>query len=165
MATQRTSSARTSSGTGTKKTATKKATKKVGGQQAGAGKRGSQSPATSSDDPAHDGQHHDGAQDHDGAQRGGSAPRAAAQRRSKAAQVAQGVGQQLADLIGKEPEAVTGLERTEDGWRVQVEVVEVRRIPDTTDVLALYEVDVDEDGDLESYHRTRRYTRGAAGEG
>ena len=31
---------------------------------------------------------------------------------------------------------------------MQVEVLEVRRIPDTTDVLALYEVEVDTDGDL-----------------
>ena len=29
----------------------------------------------------------------------------------------------------------------------------MRRIPETTDVLALYEVDVDADGDLEGYRR------------
>ena len=63
-----------------------------------------------------------------------------------------------------EAEGVTGLERTDDGWKVQVEVVEVRRIPDTTDVLALYEVEVDEHGELEGYRRVRRYTRGAGGE-
>ena len=41
----------------------------------------------------------------------------------------------------------------------------MRRIPDTTDVLALYEVDVDSDGDLEGYRRLRRYARGVPGEG
>ena len=51
-----------------------------------------------------------------------------------------------------------------DGWKVHVEVVEVRRIPDTTDVLALYEVQVDEDGDLMGYRRLRRYARGVPGE-
>ena len=40
-----------------------------------------------------------------------------------------------------------GLERTDDGWPVEVEVLEVRRIPNTTDVLALYEVEVDGKGD------------------
>ena len=40
----------------------------------------------------------------------------------------------------------------------------MRRIPDTTDVLALYEIDVDEDGDLEGYRRVRRYARGVPGE-
>ena len=50
------------------------------------------------------------------------------------------------ELTGKQSEGVTSLQRTDDGWKVQVEVVEVRRIPDTTDVLAIYELDVDEQG-------------------
>jgi hypothetical protein len=40
----------------------------------------------------------------------------------------------------------------------------MRRIPESTDVLALYEVDADEKGNLMGYRRVRRYTRGAAGE-
>jgi hypothetical protein len=48
---------------------------------------------------------------------------------------------------------------------VDVEVVEVRRIPDTTDVLALYEVTTDSDGILQGYRRLRRYARGTPGEG
>ena len=77
-------------------------------------------------------------------------PRARAARRSgrPRSQVAAQAARQLLELTGKGAEGVTGLERTDDGWKVQVEVVEVRRIPDTTDVLALYEVQVDEDGDL-----------------
>ena len=99
------------------------------------------------------------------AKKSGSAPRASApRRRSGAAQVARSAAQQLLELTGKQAEGVTGLSRSDDGWTVQVEVVEVRRIPDTTDVLALYEVSVDEDGELESYKRLRRYTRGSARE-
>ena len=94
-----------------------------------------------------------------------SAPRAAARKRMTGTQVAASAAKQLLELTGKGAEGVTGLERTEDGWTVQVEVVEVRRIPDTTDVLALYEVAVDSDGDLEGYRRLRRYTRGVPGEG
>jgi len=94
----------------------------------------------------------------------GSAPRAVAPKRASASQVAARAAQELLDLTGKGAEGVTGLERTEDGWKVQVEVVEVRRIPDTTDVLALYEVQVDEDGDLIGYRRLRRYARGVPGE-
>ncbi len=71
---------------------------------------------------------------------------------------------QLLELTGKEAEGVTSLQRTDDGWQVQVEVVEVRRIPDTTDVLAIYELDVDEQGALEGYRRVRRYARGVPGE-
>lgn len=95
----------------------------------------------------------------------GSAPRAAARKPMTGPQVAAAAARQLLELTGKAAEGVTGLERTEDGWKVQVELVEVRRIPDTTDVLALYEVTVDSDGGLEGYRRLRRYTRGVPGEG
>lgn len=89
-----------------------------------------------------------------------SAPRASAPKKKSATAIAAEAARQLLELTGREAEGVTGLERTDDGWRVEVEVVEVRRIPDTTDVLALYEVTVDEDGDLEGYRRIRRYGRG-----
>jgi len=97
-------------------------------------------------------------------ERRASAPRATAAKRATASQVAARAAQQLLELTGKGVEGVTGLERTDDGWKVHVEVVEVRRIPDTTDVLALYEVQVDEDGDLIGYRRLRRYARGVPGE-
>ena len=67
---------------------------------------------------------------------------------------------QLGELTGKEPEGVTGVEPAEDGWLVGVELVEDRRIPSSTDILATYEVEVDADGELVSYHRVRRYARG-----
>ena len=92
-----------------------------------------------------------------------SAPKAAAQPRVSAARIASEAARQLMELSGKQSEGVTSLERTDEGWKIQVEVVELRRIPDTTDVLALYELDVDEQGALEGYRRLRRYTRGAAG--
>jgi hypothetical protein len=93
-----------------------------------------------------------------------SAPKAEAKPRLKGPQVAAAASRQLLELTGKAAEGVTSLERTEDGWKVQVEVVEMRRIPDTTDVLALYEVDVDDQGTLEGYRRLRRYVRGKPGE-
>jgi gas vesicle protein GvpO len=68
---------------------------------------------------------------------------------------------ELAELVGGEAEGVTSLERTDDGWVVAVEVVEVRRIPDTSDVLAEYEVTTDRRGRLQSYRRARRYSRGS----
>jgi hypothetical protein len=71
---------------------------------------------------------------------------------------------QLRELTGKGAEGVIGLERTEDGWSVKIEVLELRRIPNTTDVLAIYEVTMDGDGDLEGYRRLQRYVRGTPGE-
>jgi hypothetical protein len=79
--------------------------------------------------------------------------------------VAARAAQQLLELTGREVEGVTGLSKADDGWTVQVEVLEAKRIPDTTDVLALYEVEVDGDAELTGYHRVRRYVRGKPSEG
>ncbi|MDQ0845897.1 gas vesicle protein [Streptomyces sp. V1I6] len=78
----------------------------------------------------------------------------------KAASVMRSAADQLAELLGRPPESVSALTRTEDGWEADVEVLEVERIPDTTSVLASYRVTLDEEGDLVEYRRTRRYTRG-----
>ncbi|MGW5852048.1 gas vesicle protein GvpO [Streptomyces sp. NPDC055254] len=67
---------------------------------------------------------------------------------------------QLAQLLGRTPDSVSSLKPTEDGWVAQVEVVELERIPDTTSVMASYKVALDPDGQLVSYERTRRYSRG-----
>jgi hypothetical protein len=83
---------------------------------------------------------------------------------ARASQVAAMAAQELLALTGKEPEGIVGLQRDDDGWKVQIEVVEVRRIPDTTDVLALYEVTSDRHGDLQGYRRVKRYARGVPGD-
>ncbi|MBO0849055.1 MAG: gas vesicle protein [Pseudonocardia sp.] len=67
---------------------------------------------------------------------------------------------EVAALTGREPETVISIERHEDGWQVGVEVVETRRIPDSADILATYQVCLEPDGELVSYHRTQRYPRG-----
>jgi hypothetical protein len=69
---------------------------------------------------------------------------------------------QLQALHGADAEGVSSFERTHDGYRVTLEVVELRRIPETTDVLASYAIEVDRDGDLLSYERVRRYQRSEA---
>jgi Gas vesicle synthesis protein GvpO len=46
--------------------------------------------------------------------------------------------------------------------RVEIEVVEESHIPSTLDLMALYELDLDHDGELIAYRRTRRYIRGRA---
>ena len=70
---------------------------------------------------------------------------------------------QISELTGKRPEGVTGLERTDDGWVVGVEVVEDRRIPSSSDILATYEAEFGTGGDLLSCRRLQRYSRGHGG--
>jgi hypothetical protein len=66
----------------------------------------------------------------------------------------------VAELTEKEPEGVTGVVRSENGWLVSVEVVEDRRIPSSTDLLSSYETEIGSDGELLSCRRVRRYARG-----
>lgn len=73
--------------------------------------------------------------------------------------------EQIIELTGKDPEGVTGVEPSADGWLVTVEVVEDRRIPSSTDMLSTYEAEVDGDGELLSYRRVRRYARGRGDNG
>jgi hypothetical protein len=71
----------------------------------------------------------------------------------------------LRELTGKEPETVVRIEADDDGgWRVALEVVELERIPNTSDVLGCYELQLDDDGELVGYRRLRRYTRSEVGE-
>jgi hypothetical protein len=69
--------------------------------------------------------------------------------------------EQFGALIGRTPEAVSGIRAVPDGgWSVLIDVVELERIPATTSIIATYRVDVDAAGDLCGCERLRRYTRG-----
>jgi hypothetical protein len=70
----------------------------------------------------------------------------------------------IQDLTGYPPEAVSGLQWDGDSWLVTVDVLELERIPSTTDVLATYVVQLDDGGGLMGYKRTRRFVRGQAEE-
>ncbi|WP_190079464.1 gas vesicle protein GvpO [Streptomyces longisporoflavus] len=73
--------------------------------------------------------------------------------------------QSLEGLIGHRTEGVSAVRRSDDdGWCVVVDVLEVARIPDTTSLLASYEVQLDRSCELLEYRRLRRYRRGAADE-
>ena len=67
--------------------------------------------------------------------------------------------EQLAQLTGQKVEGLSGVHRNDEGWLVMAEVLELRRIPETTDVLATYEVTLDDEGSVTGYRRVRRYTR------
>lgn len=71
----------------------------------------------------------------------------------------------LTELTGRRPETVLGLGKDEDGWKVSVEVVELSRVPNSTDLLGCYVVTLDDDGELLGYERVRRYQRGQVGGG
>jgi Gas vesicle synthesis protein GvpO len=70
----------------------------------------------------------------------------------------------IEDLTGYPPEAVSGLQWDGESWLVTVDVLELERIPSTTDLLATYVVQLDDSGGLLGYKRTKRFVRGQAEE-
>jgi hypothetical protein len=97
------------------------------------------------DEPRRNGAHDDG----------GQQPR----RRTSGAAIVDSAKAHLTELTGRPCEGVSSLNRTPDGWRVVVEVVELERVPRTTDILASYLVELDGDGELMGYERLNRYYR------
>jgi Gas vesicle synthesis protein GvpO len=81
---------------------------------------------------------------------------------SDARAVADRAREQLEELLERRVEAISSLERTHDGWVAGLEVVELSRIPESTDVLGSYEMELDEDLNLRRYRQVRRYHRGRA---
>ncbi len=69
----------------------------------------------------------------------------------------------ITEMTGRRPARITAVEPDDDGgFIVEAELVEDRRIPSSADMLALYELELDADGSLLWYGRTRRYMRGEA---
>ncbi|GGL80910.1 hypothetical protein GCM10010129_25690 [Streptomyces fumigatiscleroticus] len=69
---------------------------------------------------------------------------------------------QLAELTGLSAESVSSFEQTENGWSLEIEVLELARVPETMSLMATYQVDLDHQGLLTGYRRVRRYERGRA---
>jgi hypothetical protein len=80
--------------------------------------------------------------------------------RLSAAELSQAALVTVGQLTGYRPEAVTGLEWDGEFWQVTVDALEMARIPNTTDVLGSYVVQLDERGTLRGYRRMGRFQRG-----
>jgi hypothetical protein len=68
--------------------------------------------------------------------------------------------EQIATLTSLPVDTVSRFKRDGEVWLVEIELVEMRRIPNSSDVLATYQVHLDDEGSLLSYQRTQRYYRG-----
>jgi hypothetical protein len=68
--------------------------------------------------------------------------------------------EQIVQLTGHRPVAVIGTAREEQGWRVTVDLLELSRIPPSTDLLGVYQALVDEDGNLLEFQRKMTHNRG-----
>jgi Gas vesicle synthesis protein GvpO. len=82
----------------------------------------------------------------------------------KTSEVAEVAQKEMAKLTKLEPSGIKGASKDEEGWHVTVEMIEKKSIPDGMDVLALYEVTLDEEGNVLKFERGQLRKRGDTGE-
>lgn len=63
--------------------------------------------------------------------------------------------QQLSLVTGLKPSSILGASKEDGSWRISVEMVEKKSIPDGMDVLAIYEVLLDEEGNMLEFSRKK----------
>ncbi len=68
--------------------------------------------------------------------------------------------EQFARLSKLPVNAVVGLSKADNGWGVLVEALERKAIPDTMDVLGVYEVHLDDGGNVLEFERKKLRRRG-----
>jgi len=73
--------------------------------------------------------------------------------------------EEFINLGKKSTDGVTGLSKTEEGWSILMETVERKAIPDTMDVLGLYDIRLDNEGNLLGMDRKKLRKRGETQEG
>jgi hypothetical protein len=69
---------------------------------------------------------------------------------------------ELESITGSKVERVCGCDPAEDGWQLQMEVVELSRTPNTQDLLAMYDVQLDPNGAVTGFDRVAHRVRGDA---
>lgn len=70
-----------------------------------------------------------------------------------------------ARVVGKPVEGVVSCSQKDAGWRLVVETLERKAVPDSADLLAGYEVLLDQDGEIVNFQRLRVRRRGETFEG
>ena len=95
----------------------------------------------------------------------GSARSGGRSKRLGVRRIAQEASGELEQLLGRPVSSVLGVRRNgDDGYEVTLEIIEVDRIPETTSIMGVYSVSVDDTGEVMEYRRIRRYHRGQPSE-
>lgn len=75
-------------------------------------------------------------------------------------QLIQKAREQLGDMTGLELGSTLLARKDDDGWHVQVEAVEKKSLPDSQDILAIYDLTLDEDANVLDFNRSGMRKRG-----
>lgn len=75
-------------------------------------------------------------------------------------EICQQASVQIESILNKKPESITGVTREGEEWKVLVEVLERKAVPDTQDILNTYELKLTRDLDFTGYRRVGMRHRG-----
>ncbi len=70
--------------------------------------------------------------------------------------------EQLAEVTGFNPVAAVGGFKDEEGWHISVDVLEMARLPESTDIIGTYVVSLDPEGNMVKFEKMRARLRGEA---
>ena len=68
--------------------------------------------------------------------------------------------EQLAEVTGFSPVAAVGGFKDEEGWHISVDVLEMARLPESTDIIGTYMVTLDPEGNMVKFEKKRARLRG-----
>lgn len=63
-------------------------------------------------------------------------------------------------ILNKKPESITSVGKANSNWKVVVEALERKAVPDTQDILGRYEFDLDKHGNFLGYRQLMLRRRG-----
>ncbi len=63
--------------------------------------------------------------------------------------------EEISKITGLELSTTIGAVKEEQGWKVTLEMIEKHSLPDQMDILASYDVILDDDGNVIKFNRTR----------
>lgn len=66
----------------------------------------------------------------------------------------------IKDLLEKEPEAISSIEKTKEGWIIQCEVLEKKSVPETYDLLKVFEFKLDSNAKIKGFKQIKKIRRG-----
>lgn len=78
----------------------------------------------------------------------------------KLVQLTERAKEEAARVTGLKPVAAVGGYHDNEGWHVTVEMLEMTRLPNSTDVIGNYEVLLDEEGNMVKFAKRSSHLRG-----
>lgn len=67
---------------------------------------------------------------------------------------------QIKELLKKEPESISSIEKSGEGWTLHCDVLEKKSVPETYDLLRIYEFKLDKNAKITEFKQLRKIRRG-----